>query len=130
MPTLISQATHSPFRRFAVSPFFWSEAGIRCDLIPVYGPLRRLPLCSSRATSSHSIDEVVPTPQKPQRPLFSYAVLPVQGEVREEFSPLLYPLFANYVASYLAARLGRSLFQSDRPELLQSREIPVIQERP
>ena len=58
------------------------------------------------------------------------AVLPVQGEVREEFSPLLYPLFANYVASYLAARLGRSLFQSDRPELLQSREIPVIQERP
>jgi len=54
----------------------------------------------------------------------------VHGEVREEFSPLLYPLFANYVASYLAARLGRSLFQSDRPELLQSREIPVIQERP
>ena len=50
----------------------------------------------------------------------AYAVLPVQGEVREEFSPLLYPLFANYVASYLAARLGRSLFQSDRPELLRS----------
>ena len=60
----------------------------------------------------------------------AFAVLPVHGEVREEFSPLLYPLFANYVASYLAARLGRSLFQSDRPELLQSREIPVIQERP
>jgi len=50
----------------------------------------------------------------------AYAVLPVQGEVREEFSPLLYHLFANYVASYLAARLGRSLFQSDRPELLRS----------
>ena len=29
-------------------------------------------------------------------------------------------LFANYVASYVAARLGRSLFQSDRPELLQA----------
>jgi glucosamine--fructose-6-phosphate aminotransferase (isomerizing) len=50
------------------------------------------------------------------------AVLPVQGEVREEFSPVLYHLFASYVASYVAARLGRSLFQSDRPDLLQSVE--------
>jgi hypothetical protein len=38
--------------------------------------------------------------------------------VREEFSPLLYHLFADYIA----ARLGRSLFQDDRPELLQSVE--------
>jgi len=50
----------------------------------------------------------------------AHAVLPVQGQVREEFSPLLYHLFASYVASYVAERLGRSLFQSDRPELLQS----------
>ncbi|MBM4256272.1 MAG: SIS domain-containing protein [Deltaproteobacteria bacterium] len=50
----------------------------------------------------------------------AHSVLPVYGEVREEFSPLLYHLFADYVASYLATRLGRSLFQSDRPELLQS----------
>jgi hypothetical protein len=50
----------------------------------------------------------------------AHVVLPVHGEVREEFSPLLYHLFADYVASYVAARLGRSLFQSDRPELLQS----------
>jgi glucosamine--fructose-6-phosphate aminotransferase (isomerizing) len=50
----------------------------------------------------------------------AHVVLPVQGEVREEFSPLLYHLFASYVASYVATRLGRSLFQSDRPELLQS----------
>jgi glucosamine--fructose-6-phosphate aminotransferase (isomerizing) len=50
----------------------------------------------------------------------AHFVLSVQGEVREEFSPLLYHLFASYVASYLAERLGRSLFQSDRPELLQS----------
>jgi len=47
-------------------------------------------------------------------------VLPVHGAVREEFSPVLYHLFANYVASYVTARLGRALFQSDRPELLQS----------
>ena len=50
----------------------------------------------------------------------AHAVLPVHGEVREEFSPLLYHLFADYGASYLAARLGRALFQSDRPELLRS----------
>jgi len=47
-------------------------------------------------------------------------VFPVHGAVREEFSPVLYHLFADYVASYVAARLGRALFQSDRPELLQS----------
>jgi glucosamine--fructose-6-phosphate aminotransferase (isomerizing) len=50
----------------------------------------------------------------------AHAVLPVHGEAREEFSPLLYHLFASYVASYVAERLGRALFQSDRPELLQS----------
>jgi len=50
----------------------------------------------------------------------AHAVFPVHGVVREEFSPLLYHLFASYVASYVAERLGRSLFQTDRPELLQS----------
>ena len=50
----------------------------------------------------------------------AHTVLPVHGEVREEFSPVLYHLFADYVASYLAAKLGRSLFQGDRPALLQS----------
>jgi hypothetical protein len=47
-------------------------------------------------------------------------VFPVHGAVREEFSPVLYHLFANYVAAYVTARLGRLLFQSDRPDLLQS----------
>ena len=50
----------------------------------------------------------------------AHMVLPVQGEVREEFSPLLCHLFASYVAAYVAERLGRYPFQSDRPELLQS----------
>ncbi len=50
----------------------------------------------------------------------AHLVLPVLGEVREEFSPLLYHLFADYAACYLAERLSRSPFQSDRPELLQS----------
>ncbi len=50
----------------------------------------------------------------------AHFMLPVHSEVREEFSPLLYHLFAGYVAAFLAERLGRSLFQTDRPELLQS----------
>ena len=50
----------------------------------------------------------------------AHAVLPVQGETREEFSPLVYHVFASHVAAAVAERLGRSLFQSDRPELLRS----------
>lgn len=50
----------------------------------------------------------------------AHMVLPVQGEVREEFSPLLYHLFASYVAAHVAERLGRCPFQGDRPELLRS----------
>ncbi len=50
----------------------------------------------------------------------AHVVLPVQGKVREEFSPLVYHLFASYVAAAVAERLERSLFQSDHPELLQS----------
>ena len=50
----------------------------------------------------------------------AHMVLPVPGEVREEFSPLLYHLFASYVAAHVAERLGRCPFQSDRPELLRS----------
>ena len=50
----------------------------------------------------------------------AHLVLPVHGEMREEFSPLLYHLFASYVAAHVAERLGRCPFQSDRPELLRS----------
>ena len=50
----------------------------------------------------------------------AHAVLPVQGEAREEFSPLVYHVFASHVAAAVAERLGRSPFQSDRPELLRS----------
>ena len=50
----------------------------------------------------------------------AHIVLPVHGEVREEFSPVLYHLFASYVAAHVAERLGRCPFQSDRPELLRS----------
>ena len=40
-------------------------------------------------------------------------VLPVVGEVREEFSPLVYHLASNFIASYWAEALGRMLFHSD-----------------
>ena len=50
----------------------------------------------------------------------AHMVLPVHGEVREELSPLLYHLFASYVAAHVAKRLDRCPFQSDRPELLRS----------
>jgi glucosamine--fructose-6-phosphate aminotransferase (isomerizing) len=42
-------------------------------------------------------------------------MLPVRGSVREEFSPLLYHVFAGYTACYLAGELGRMPFQADRP---------------
>lgn len=41
-------------------------------------------------------------------------VLPVAGDVREEFSPLVYHVAADLFASYLAEGLGRMLFQTDR----------------
>jgi len=44
----------------------------------------------------------------------SSAMLPVRGQVREEFSPLLYHLFAGYVGSYLAERLNRLPLRSGR----------------
>jgi glutamine---fructose-6-phosphate transaminase (isomerizing) len=39
-------------------------------------------------------------------------VLPVVDDVREEFAPLLYHLFASHLAAHLAAGLGRAPFQS------------------
>jgi glutamine---fructose-6-phosphate transaminase (isomerizing) len=44
----------------------------------------------------------------------AHMALPVAGETREEFSPLLYGVFAGQVASCLAAALGRAPFKSDR----------------
>ncbi|GGO28133.1 hypothetical protein GCM10010116_56420 [Microbispora rosea subsp. aerata] len=41
-------------------------------------------------------------------------VLPVHGEVREEFSPLLYHVFAGYLACFVARRLGRLPFETNR----------------
>ncbi len=59
----------------------------------------------------------------------AHMVLPVHGEAREEFSPLLYHLFASYVAAHVAERLSRCPFQSDRPELLRSINAYFVSQR-
>jgi len=46
-------------------------------------------------------------------------LLPVIGDVREEFSPFIYHVAADLFAAYLTMELGRSLFQTDRPEVLE-----------
>lgn len=45
----------------------------------------------------------------------AWAALPVHGRVREEFSPLLYHLFAAPLACHLAQYLGRVPFAAGRP---------------
>ncbi|MFD9389287.1 SIS domain-containing protein [Streptomyces sp. NPDC060000] len=45
----------------------------------------------------------------------SWAELPVHGQVREEFSPLLYHLYAAPLACHLAQRLDRTPFAAGRP---------------
>jgi glucosamine--fructose-6-phosphate aminotransferase (isomerizing) len=42
-------------------------------------------------------------------------ILPVAGEVREEFSPLVYHIGGALYASFLAEQLGRMPFQTDNP---------------
>ena len=42
-------------------------------------------------------------------------VLPVMGTMREEFSPLVYHIAANFIASYWATAIGRMPFHSDDP---------------
>jgi glutamine---fructose-6-phosphate transaminase (isomerizing) len=45
------------------------------------------------------------------------SMLPVTSHVREEFSPLVYQLFAPYVASLVCERLGQSVFAGERHDL-------------
>jgi glucosamine--fructose-6-phosphate aminotransferase (isomerizing) len=48
---------------------------------------------------------------------FAEYVFPVIGDVREEFSPLIYHIAADLVAAYLTIELDRALFQTNRPEV-------------
>jgi glucosamine--fructose-6-phosphate aminotransferase (isomerizing) len=45
------------------------------------------------------------------------AVLPVPAPVREELSPMLYHVFAGYIAAFSAQQRGRQAFEGDPPDL-------------
>jgi len=57
-------------------------------------------------------------------------VIPVVGDVREEFSPLVYHVYSNLLASHIAELWGRMLFQTDNPEMLAKMEANMSQRRP
>jgi len=56
-------------------------------------------------------------------------VLPVIGDVREEFSPLVYHVAADYFSCYLTDYLGRHLFQSDNDEFQQANRRYLARDR-
>ncbi|HEU0298650.1 MAG TPA: SIS domain-containing protein [Longimicrobium sp.] len=53
------------------------------------------------------------------------AVLPVAGPVREEFSPLVYHLFAGCLAAHVALRLGRTPFEAGALEPSGPAAVPA-----
>jgi glucosamine--fructose-6-phosphate aminotransferase (isomerizing) len=69
------------------------------------------------ATARQQGRQVIAVTQEDDTDITTHAVamLPVRGRAREEFSPLLYHVFAGCVASYLAQRLNRLPFQADLP---------------
>ncbi|MEU9123216.1 SIS domain-containing protein [Streptomyces sp. NPDC048506] len=80
---------------------------------------------AARATAlGRRVIAVVPAEDTVVAP-HAHTVLPVYGTTREEFSPLLYGLFAPYTAAFLAERLGRLPFRADRPG-----RLPLRADRP
>ncbi|ARF53276.1 hypothetical protein B1H19_03045 [Streptomyces gilvosporeus] len=70
---------------------------------------------AARATAlGRQVIAVVPAEDTVVTP-YAHTVLPVYGTTREEFSPLLYGLFAPYTAAFLAERLGRLPFRAGCP---------------
>lgn len=49
-------------------------------------------------------------------------IFPIFGEMREEFSPLVYHTAVNFFATYLTTNLDRKPFQGDKPEIRQKYE--------
>ena len=56
-------------------------------------------------------------------------VLPVVGDVREEFSPLVYHIAADTFSCYLTEILGRHLFQSDNEEFQKANRRYLARDR-
>lgn len=78
-------------------------------------PGRSLSRAADLATQARSLGRrvIAITPEaRTEVTRHAHTVLPVHGTVREEFSPLLFHLFAAYTACYLTKRLGRTPFQT------------------
>lgn len=84
---------------------------------------RALDLAKTAKSLGRRIVAVVHESDDQIAPLADF-VFPVVGEVREEFSPLVYHVSANLFASYLAESLGRMLFQTDNPVVLATMQFP------
>ena len=80
---------------------------------PGRGYWRAVEMAKTAKEMGRRIIAVVHHQDKEIAPLADF-VLPVMGDVREEFSPLVYHVAGDLFASYLAESLGRLLFQTDR----------------
>lgn len=60
---------------------------------------------------------------------YSDIVMPVIGKVREEFSPLIYHVAADYFSYYLTKILGRHLFQSDNESFQEANRRYLARDR-
>jgi glucosamine--fructose-6-phosphate aminotransferase (isomerizing) len=56
-------------------------------------------------------------------------VIPVVGEVREAFSPLIYHVAADYFSCFLTETLGRHLFQSDNEPFMEANRQFLARDR-
>lgn len=84
-------------------------------VVVIAPPGRSLPRAAALAAQANSLGRrviAVTASDDTAVSRHAHAVLPVHGTVREEFSPLLYHLFADYTACYLAQHLTRSPFQA------------------
>jgi glucosamine--fructose-6-phosphate aminotransferase (isomerizing) len=75
---------------------------------------RAVELAKTARQMGRRIAAVVKSDDAEIAPLADY-VFPVEGEVREEFSPLVYHVASDLYAAYLTEQLGRKLFQTDNP---------------
>jgi glucosamine--fructose-6-phosphate aminotransferase (isomerizing) len=75
---------------------------------------RAFELAKTAKQMGRRIAAVVNSDDRDIAPLADF-VFPVAGEVREEFSPLVYHVAADLFAAYLTDKLGRKLFQTDNP---------------
>lgn len=75
---------------------------------------RAVELAKTAREMGRRIVAVVQDDDKEIAPLADY-VFPVVGQVREEFSPLVYHIAADLFAAHLTDKLGRKLFQTDNP---------------